>query len=757
MNELSINIFLDNHDVTVLTLFAQQENSLFEVKDAGEFGESPYQLKEGCRYDFELDKYEYYIADNQILTNSQSRQKVTRGYIQTGIFVGTCQIEILERESGQRVGNLKFEVCSSKASYRDDYRKMLEDITVYCTELLMSQNSPVIQKFEVDITKNPRAEYQRFAFVRSLVDSETFADALHQIQLSPVKKWIETDEERNICNVKRLGHQALRQIVCSVNRINIPEKHYLKGTFDSLPRKISVASKRETVDISENRFVKYVLQSFLVFCSSIQRYPDASERLKKEADLTSEKLIMYLSYPLFRNISNINILPLNSPVLQKKEGYREVYQKWLMFDMAARLTWQGGDDVYEAGKKNVAILYEYWLFFKLLDILSKKFQISPKSKKELIEFKDGVLNLALKQGKVIMLGGVYETASRKLNIQFSYNRVFGYTKDYKTAGSWSRSFRPDYTLSIWPGDVTSVQAEREELITHIHFDAKYRIDRLFLSGDENISNEKDSNELSDLKLEEESGTYKRADLLKMHTYKDAIKRTGGAYVLYPGTENHIKFGFHEIIPGLGAFAISPKNENLCLGKFISFLDDVIENFLDRTSQRENLAYHTYSILQQKSTNLYESLPEPYGINRDLLPNKTFVLIGYYKNEEHLKWILKSNLYNTRTGTGNGSLKLNTQFTSARYLLLHGSLGQYFIKMNTVGPRILSKQDLINKEYPGIPQGEYYIVFALEKEKTEYEFTNMRWNLSEITNHKGHQRGVPDTILLSDLMKHRIKD
>ena len=347
--------------------------------------------------------------------------------------------------------------------------------------------------------------------------------------------------------------------------------------------------------------------------------------------------------------------------------------------------------------------------------------------------------------------------SRKLNIQFSYNRVFGYTKDYKTAGSWSRSFRPDYTLSIWPGDVTSVQAEREELITHIHFDAKYRIDRLFLSGDENISNEKDSNELSDLKLEEESGTYKRADLLKMHTYKDAIKRTGGAYVLYPGTENHIKFGFHEIIPGLGAFAISPKNEDLCLGKFISFLDDVIENFLDRTSQRENLAYHTYSILQQKSTNLYESLPEPYGINRDLLPNKTFVLIGYYKNEEHLKWILKSNLYNTRTGTGNGSLKLNTQFTSARYLLLHGSLGQYFIKMNTVGPRILSKQDLINKEYPGIPQGEYYIVFALEKEKTEYEFTNMRWNLSEITNHKGHQRGVPDTILLSDLMKHRIKD
>lgn len=757
MNELSINILLDNNDVIVLTLFTQHDDSLFEAKDAEEYGESPYQLKEGCRYDFELDKYEYYVADNQLLTNSKSRQKITRGCIQTGIFVGAYQIDILERESGIKVGNLKFEVCSSKAGYRDDYRKMLEDITEYSTELLMSQSSPVVQKFEVDITKNPKSEYQRFAFVRSIVDSETFADALHQIQLSPVKKWMETDEEKHICNVKRLGRQALRQIACSVNRINVPEKHYLKGTLDSIPRKISVASKRETMDIPENRFVKYVLKSFLIFCSSIQTHPDASERLKNEAELACEKLIMYLSYPLFRNISNINMLPLNSPVLQKKEGYREIYQKWLMFDMAARLTWQGGDDVYEAGKKNVAVLYEYWLFFKLLDVLSKKFQISPKSKKELIEFKDGTLNLALKQGKVIILEGIYETVSRKLNIQFSYNRVFGYTKDYKATGSWSCGFRPDYTLSIWPGDVTSVQAENEELITHIHFDAKYRIDRLFLSDGENVSNEIGGNELSNFKQEEEAGIYKRADLLKMHAYKDAIKRTGGAYILYPGTENQIIHGFHEIIPGLGAFAISPKNENRCLGKFISFLDDVIENFLDRTSQRENLAYHTYSVLQQKSVNLYESLPEPYGQNRNLLPNETYVLIGYYKNEEHLKWILKSNLYNTRTGTGNGSLKLDTQFTSARYLLLHGPSKQYFIRMNAAGPRVLSKQDLINKEYPGIPKGEYYIVFTLEKEKTESEFTNMKWSLSEITNHKGHQRGAPDTVLLSELMKYRIKD
>jgi predicted component of viral defense system (DUF524 family) len=39
------------------------------------------------------------------------------------------------------------------------------------------------------------------------------------------------------------------------------------------------------------------------------------------------------------------------------------------------------------------------------------------------------------------------------------------------------------------------------------------------------------------KAENRKGIYKNADLLKMHAYKDAIRRTGGAYVLYPGDKS----------------------------------------------------------------------------------------------------------------------------------------------------------------------------------------------------------------------------
>ena len=589
MDELSIHIALNNGDCTTLYVFARRKNTLFKSEDAKEYGESPFQLQEGCMYDFELDKNSYYLQeDRDILTNSKSRQAISRGCISTGIYVGTYSIDVLQKEDNKKVGEVAFEIRSAKVGYRDDYRRMLEDITEFCTELLMQQSSPVIQRYEVDITKDPRSDYQRFAFVRSLVDSDSFADAMYQIQLSPVKRWIDSEEERQLCNVKRWGQHTLRQLARATNRVSLSNQHPLKDRFDTLPRCVPVAFRKETADIPENRFIKYVLRSFLTFCSSIQHHSKAGQRLKQEASLVCEKLLQYLSYPLFRNISEINVLPLNSPILQRKEGYREIFQKWLMFDMAARLTWQGGEDVYGAGKKDVARLYEYWLFFKLLDVLSQKFHIPSKSKEELIDCSNE-LNLTLKQGKMIMLSGIYETDSRKLNICFSYNRTFSYTDNYQLSGSWTRNFRPDYTLTIWPGDIASEEAEREELITHIHFDAKYRIEQLFLRDNTNKNNDEVSDDLSEMKREEERGTYKRADLLKMHAYKDAIRRTGGAYILYPGTENQVIHGFHEIIPGLGAFAISPKDYDKSIQAFLTFLDDVVDNFLNRTSLREKLA------------------------------------------------------------------------------------------------------------------------------------------------------------------------
>ncbi|WP_235942696.1 DUF2357 domain-containing protein, partial [Salinimicrobium oceani] len=127
------------------------------------------------------------------------------------------------------------------------------------------------------------------------------------------------------------------------------------------------------------------MQSFLKLCNDIKTAAKAGSRIAKEVISTIEKLEQHLHHTFFNEISRAQILKLNSPILQKKEGYREVLKAWLMFDLAAKLVWKGGEDVYASGKKDIATLYEYWLFFTLLDLLKEIFQMNPADLEDLIK------------------------------------------------------------------------------------------------------------------------------------------------------------------------------------------------------------------------------------------------------------------------------------------------------------------------------------------------------------------------------------
>src|SRR5690606_16464793 len=142
---------------------------------------------------------------------------------------------------------------------------------------------------------------------------------------------------------------------------------------------------------------------------------------------------------------------------------------------------------------------------------------------------------------------------------------------YPASGSWTTTLRPDYTLSIWPLGISEEEAEIQELIVHIHFDAKYKVANLTGLLEQNVDKDLDNE-----KTENRKGVYKNADLLKMHAYKDAIRRTGGAYVLYPGEASIKRQGFHEVIPGLGAFPVKPAKTNSGIGELQKFVLEVIE-------------------------------------------------------------------------------------------------------------------------------------------------------------------------------------
>jgi hypothetical protein len=748
--------------------------------EAMQYGEAVYQLVEGCSYEYKFSNSNFRFnpkSENPIV--SVSKFDLHKGRLNPNIFVGTTSLEIIDQEANWK-GNLNIEIQSIKNEYRQDYRYMLECITEKCTDLIMQIESPVNQNFETNFDVDNETLYQRFSFVKSVIDSVEFEEAIQKITSSPATKWVTETEEKDIRNIRRFGKRAIQQIVSKNNRIEIPASHPLRINcgLDSIPGRIESERKTESTDTPENRFIKHALEVFLFFCENCSAKFEKYSRAKFEAGILSAKLSNVLHQSFFKDISRPDSLQLNSPVLQRKSGYREVLNAWLKFDLAAKLIWQGGDNVYKAGKKNIASLYEYWLFFTLLDLLKEVFHIEPKGIHELIEFDKGKISLNLKQGKNIALKGTFESDSRRLNIQFSYNRSFGGGKIYPHPGSYTTTLRPDYTLSIWPFEINDdKEAEKQELITHIHFDAKYKVDNFYKlisrSKGEELSDSENEDLIKEEESEEEKGTFKNQDLLKMHAYKDAIRRTGGAYVLYPGNGKDDPFrGFHELIPGLGAFVLKPNKESSGKEELRKFILKVVDHFLDRASQRENISSKVYQVHKNKKKDLKEDnrpniLNEPMPEMIDgvkLIPDETFVLVGYSSSKERSEWYEEKKLYNLRMDVDEGSLVLDSQTVSAKYLLLRESGVQTASKMYRIvskGPKVYSKAKLEEMKYPfSSNPKDFYLIVDIE-EVSPSDFKNASWKYKELdkyketiakhpNKHKGP--GIPFAVTLTELMK-----
>ena len=743
-----------------LWIDARKPDSLYDAEtDAAQYNEARYQLVEGCLYDFQINDAHFVLGDVGENIVQPHKRTPNLGTLVPNIYVGTLTIPLLQKDTLRECGKIELEVQSVKSGYRDDYRDMLELITEKCTDLLLQANSPISQHFEIDYTKDSRTLYQKFSFIKSVIDTDEFSEAVHRIVSSPVTKWTETIEEKDIRNARRFSNESIKEILRGSKRTKLPDTHYLKiYGIETLPKRITTIRKADSVDTHENRFIKHALETFLKFCTDLNNLAKEYGHIKmeNESEIMIRELESHLHHTIFKDISRPTTLKLNSPVLQRKEGYREVLRVWLMFDLAAKLIWNGGDDVYSGGKKDIALLYEYWLFFKLLDLFQNIFEIEPKDISELIKETPDGLNLQIKQGKFTALHGVYDSGSRKLNIRFNYNRSFIGKKSYPYSGSWTTTLRPDYTLSFWPYGISEAEAEIQELIVHLHFDAKYKIANLT-----NFLEQGNESNLDEEKVENRKGVFKNADLLKMHAYKDAIRRTGGAYVLYPGDKSINQKGFHEIIPGLGAFPVKPSKTKSGIGELKAFILEIIEHFVNRASQREKIAYRTFDIYKNPPESDYvikERLPEPFNINRNLIPDETYVLVGYYNSQEQYEWIQRTGLYNFRMGSGNGSLILDKETVSSKYLLLHTSgdtdSGNLW-KIVSRGPKVYSRENLIRKGYPS-PSQDNYLIIQIEQ-LTDSEFVNVSWNFKELSNYsRGNASAFPFVASLTELMKNIIR-
>lgn len=266
------------------------------------------------------------------------------------------------------------------------------------------------------------------------------------------------------------------------------------------PLAVAVPRGHLVYDTPENRFVRHLVSLCLMIAGRFVDHPALHQSLRRACRTILSTLEGMASARFLADVAEIRGLTAPTQGLVKLPGYRELLQihRDLFVQPSLPLAHEEARRFLEA--KDIALLYEYWVFLQVVDAVARERGVQPRLTTRLTE-----LDALIPKGIAVRIGA---------DVEVAYNRLFRYgTVD----GSYSTPLRPDVTLQVGA-------------TCHI-FDAKYRLDRSPFREDA------DATETD----ERESFSFKRGDLYKMHTYRDALRAADSAWVLYPGDE----FAFFE--------------------------------------------------------------------------------------------------------------------------------------------------------------------------------------------------------------------
>ena len=627
---------------------------------------APYQLVEGIEY-----RYEWEEVPANVLTVETDPEEIfqpdtkdgKKGRLRPGLFVGTIQVVL--RNGTATLGQLELEVRSRKLNYLSEYRWMLRDIANQMTELVMDRFAASGSVFSHEDTRDAVTLYQRFAFLRALISSESFQLALGEILRRPHVSWDEQHTAVRPGQSLKAESYVVRQLLRSGKRAQWPG-----GPIKTIPVRLERRHTEATQDTTPNRFVKFAFERWRQVIADIDRGLGAAPasaitaRGRREVSQVLEQIEVYLHQDLFKDLGPIARFPSDDQVLLRREGYRDVYRAYLEFELASRLSWRGADAAYSAGQRDVAVMYEYWAFLQLAQVVAslagKSFDLRP-----LIDPASDGLNVVLQTGKETVVSGILERFGRRIAIELCFNKTFG--KGTGAFGSWTRPMRPDYSLIVTTPKDEPAAFEPVVLL----FDAKYRVDfiaELFGQGDELATGEGFEGDAATMGR----GGAQRADLLKMHAYRDAIRRSAGAYVLYPGGDDESNLTqyseYQEVLPGLGAFVLRPSLGGGAVGvsTLKKFLDEVLDHVATRLTRHERgrywleESYANYEVPGPGQSTTKWSTPKP----------DTTVLLGYVKSAAHWNWIQKRKAYNVRSAGRSGGVLANAELLFSQVLVLY---------------------------------------------------------------------------------------
>lgn len=497
------------------------------------------------------------------------------------------------------------EVVCRKINYLDEFQTLLNEVASELAELLLQYDSPVSLEFEradVDAENNAGLLFQ----LRHLMNPQNLPAAVEEVLSAFHSRLIEQSQTDAVgAIVEPEVDSVIENLDFSTLERGGPLSRLFRG---HTPRELSFTEHTETIDTPENRYVKAFLEQCgflverLIFKLEQRRKPAAV----REAQGWSEQINELLGQRVWSGVGRLQLFPSNSQILQKRRGYREVLQFDLGLHLGLQLSWERGNslaDGFLGDVRPVHEIYEYWCFFVLRRILRGLCQAELAANASFLMVSADGLQVRLEKGHRSRVSFHYNAVGdRSLDVCLFYNRRFKRPGKSLTTwdGSYSAFFDPDYSLLL---TLNEGAAKRRHWL---HFDAKYRMEMaeaeaLFATKDTlATSEEADDDTEYDREI---ARLHQRDDLFKMHTYRDGILSSRGAYVLFPGNgeETHMMGPKQNLFvrhpsafsgspvykfPSVGVFDLCPGRDDRQASIISDFLKGVFDTILTGDTYKE---------------------------------------------------------------------------------------------------------------------------------------------------------------------------
>lgn len=460
-----------------------------------------------------------------------------------------------------RIGELNFKNFAGRARIAGvelfvssatlaDHEPMLRDVTRAIAQLPFAFNTPVAQVFD-DADSSDLVLYHQWLQLRTWMEGldgqPSVGEDFGRITFDPHRRMLSETFDESLDRVRDVGPATFQRMMSNpADWVSLPPGSPLTSTplariFQRaggpavLPERVGTRRVLISVDTPENRFVKHVLTLAADINCRFKALMENEAKLfnrdlfDQTQDIASQ-LTGFLAAPWLLDVGPMQVLPTQSMVLQRKEGYRGFLRGYTRLQASIAFPISPNDLARIVALKDAATLYEYWTYFQLAEVL-RGFLGSPSRALVIVHH-----NTHSQLPQETRLEWTLEGQPLTL----SYNRTFS---GGKVDQSYSVRLRPDTTLE-WGGQ-------------RFIFDAKFKLDGIQWEDDE---------------PDVEMTAAKKEDLYKMHTYREAIANVVAAYVLFPGSSENVTFyGVDGDRRGIGAIPSRPGAPTLLLREEIGRL------------------------------------------------------------------------------------------------------------------------------------------------------------------------------------------